>query len=151
MIPKQQLDECIDKFTPEIARTFRDVLKSMRKILPGATEMVYDNFGALGLGFAASERGGTAMSIVAYPRWVSLFFLQGGAHLDDPAHRLRCSGKHIRHVVLTEGANTLLEPDIQALIGQAIANADPPLPQKGRGKIIIKLISVKQRPRRPSR
>jgi hypothetical protein len=149
--PKEQLDECIDKYTPEIARVFRDVLKAMRRLLPGATEMVYDNYGALGIGFAASQRGGIALSIVAYPRWVSLFFLQGGAHLDDPSHRLRGSGRHIRHVVLTSGSQTLQEPDIQALIQQAIAKADPPLPQKGRGKIIIKLISVKQRPRRPSR
>jgi hypothetical protein len=150
--PKQQLDSFIDRYTPELARTFRDVLRTARKIFPGATELVYDNYGALAIGFAAGERaGGAPFSIVAYPRWVSFFFLQNGAQLDDPAKRLQGSGKIVRHIVLNDGSKTLLEPEIQDLIQRALANAAPPLPQNGRAKIIIKSISAKQRPRRPNR
>ncbi len=151
MTAKQQLDEFIDKFTPEIAKIFRDALREMRKLLPGSTEIIYDNYGALALGFTPGERGAAVFSIVAYPRWVSLFFLQDGAHLADPAKRLQGSGKVVRHVVLKEGVKTLLEPEIQDLLQRALALADPPLPQKGRGQLIIRSVSVKQLPRRPAR
>jgi hypothetical protein len=37
---------------------------------------------------------------------------------------------------------------VEALIAAAIAQATSPLPKKGRGKLIIRSISAKQRPRR---
>ena len=40
---KVQLDSFLDKFTPEIAAAARRALARMRKLVPGAIEMVYDN------------------------------------------------------------------------------------------------------------
>ena len=47
----------------------------MRARLPGATELVYDTYNALAIGFGPSEKASDAIfSIVLYPRYVTLFF-----------------------------------------------------------------------------
>jgi hypothetical protein len=150
MTPKQSLDKFLAKYEPAIATLGRQALAAMRKLLPGATELVYDNYNALAIGFAPTERASDAvMSIALYPRWVTLFFLRGRL-LTDPAQRLKGSGSRVRHIVLEKGVATLAEPAVVDLIREAVAQADPPLPQAGRGKVIIKSISAKQRPRRSS-
>ena len=149
MTAKRSLDSFLGKYEPGIAKTARAALRAMRKLLPGAFELVYDNYNALAIGFAASERASDAvMSIALYPRWVTLFFLDG-AGLTDPTGRLKGSGSRVRSIVLEKGAATIAEPDVRELIRRAIADADPPLPKSGKGKIVIKSISKKQRPRRP--
>src|SRR5580704_13987863 len=90
--PKEQLDAFIDRFTPEVAKVARRALAKMRKLTPGALELVYDHYNALAIGFSATERAGDGVfSIALYPPHVSLFFLQG-AKLPDPTRRLRGSG-----------------------------------------------------------
>lgn len=89
MTPKQQLDSFLKKYDPEIDRVARRALVEMRQRLPGAAEIVYDNYNALAIGFGPNEKSSLAIfSVVLYPRWVSLFFLQG-AKLPDPARRLQ--------------------------------------------------------------
>jgi hypothetical protein len=146
--PKEALEAFIVKYDPAIAKVGREALAAMRKLLPGAFELVYDNYNALGIGFAAAERGSVVFSIVLYPRWVSLFFFDGVA-LKDPSKRLKGKGSRIRHIVLDNGAATLAEPVVLSLIQEGIAEADPPLPQAGKGKMVIKSVSANQRPRRP--
>ena len=149
MTAKRSLDSFLGKYEPGIAKTARAALGAIRKPVPGAFELVYDNYNALAIGFAASERASDAvMSIALYPRWVTLFFLDG-AGLADPTGRLKGSGSRVRSIVLEKGAATIAEPDVRELIRRAIADADPPLPKSGKGKIVIKSISKKQRPRRP--
>ena len=83
--PAAQLDAFLDKFTPEVAAQARAALRKMRARLPGATELVYDNYNALAIGFSPTERTSEAIfSIALFPRWVSLFFLQHGTRLRDP-------------------------------------------------------------------
>ena len=121
----------------------------MRKRVPGAVELVYDNYNALAIGFGPNERAADLIfSITLYPRWVSLFFVHG-AGLPDPERRLQGSGSRIRHVVLAT-ARTLDEPAIRALIDQALARAAEPIDRTQRGRIVIKSVSAKQRPRRPA-
>ena len=68
-------------------------------------QLVYDNYNALAIGFGPSERASEAIfSIVLYPRWVTLFFLQG-AGLADPKRLLKGSGKVVRHIVLASAAD----------------------------------------------
>ena len=68
--------------------------------------------------FLPSERTSDAIfSIAFWPRWVSLFFLQG-AGLPDPSRLLRGSGKIARHIVL-EDADDLDKPAVQELIACA--------------------------------
>ena len=74
---------------------------------------------ALGLGFSHPERAsGTAISIVPYPRWVSLFFLRG-ANLHDPHGLLVGKGSQVRHIVL-DREDLLDDPRVLALIDQEL-------------------------------
>jgi hypothetical protein len=146
--PKKQLDGFIAKFDPAIAAQTRKVLAAMRKRLPGALELVYDNYNALAVGFAPTERASDVIfSIAVYPKWVSLF-LFGGQKLKDPKRLLKGSGNKVRHIVLRDAA-TLDDPDVTALMAQCLKIADPPLDPGQKYRLIIKSISAKQRPRRP--
>jgi hypothetical protein len=146
--PAKQLDAFIAKFTPEVAASARAALAKMRKRLPGAIELVYDNYNALAIGFGPTERASDAVfSIALYPRWVSLFFLDG-ARLADPQKLLKGSGKKVRHIVLEDVA-VLDKPAVRALMARALASAPKPLDLAATPRIVIKMISPKQRPRRP--
>lgn len=57
--PKQQLDAFIAKYEPKIAAETKKVLAAIRKRLPGAQELVYDNYNALAIGFSPTERTST--------------------------------------------------------------------------------------------
>jgi hypothetical protein len=136
------------RYSPDVRAVAKAALAKMRKRLPGAVELVYDNYNALAIGFGPTERASDAIfSIALYPRWVSLFFLQG-AHLSDPAKLLRGSGKQVRHIVLKDAA-VLDLPGVHALMSQALETASTPIEAKGRRRIVIKSVSAKQRPRRP--
>jgi hypothetical protein len=148
--PEKQFDGFIAKYSPEIAALARAVLANMRARLPGAVELVYDNYNALAVGFSPTERTSDAIfSIALWPRWVSLFFLQGAA-LPDPQHLLRGSGKVSRHIVLQD-AEDLEKPAVQDLIARALQSARTSLDGTGPGRIVIKSVSARQRPRRPAK
>lgn len=147
--PARQLAGFLAKYTPAVAALAKTALARMRKRLPGAVELVYDNYNALAIGFGPTERASDAIfSIAVYPRWVSLFLLQG-ARVPDPQKILKGNGKQVRHLVLEEAAQ-LDTPAIQALIARALESAPTSLPRSGRRRIVIKSVSAKQRPRRPS-
>ena len=148
--PSAQLDAFLDKFTPEIAAEARVALRRMRARLPGAQELVYDNYNALAIGFAPTDRASDALfSIAVFPRWVSLFFLQNGTCLRDPDCYLEGSGKQARHIKLDNGA-MIDDPGVQGLITQALELAPQPIDPGQPRRLIIKSISPKQRPRRPA-
>ena len=147
--PEAQLKGFLAKFTPEIEKSASAILRKMRVRVPGATELVYDNYNALAIGFGPTERSSEAVfSIAVFPRWVSLFFF-GGPSLPDPQKLLKGSGNVVRHIVL-EGAADLDKPAIRALMKEALRRADPPVDPKAKRRLIIKSISAKQRPRRPA-
>jgi len=115
--------------------------------VPGAVELVYDNYNALAVGFGPSERASEAIvSIAVYPRWVSLFFLLGGPQLPDPKGLLRGSGKKARHIVLRTPAPLNL-PAVRSLLKVALARAAVRIDPSARRRVVIKSVSTKQRPR----
>jgi hypothetical protein len=147
--PQAQLDAFLDKYSPAVATLARACLAKMRARLPGAVQLVYDNYNALAIGFGPSERAGEAVfSIALYPRWVTLFFLQG-AGLPDPKHLLKGSGKVVRHIVLASAAD-LDQPAVQGLMSTALKRAEPAIDPDAPGSLVIRSISAKQRPRRPA-
>jgi len=147
--PQQQLAAFIARYDPAIGALARAALARLRKRLPGAVELVYDNYNALAIGFGPSERASEAiLSIALYPRWVSLFFLPG-ATLPDPQKLLKGSGARVRHIVLASPA-VLDERAVRALIAHAVERAGQPLDGARRGRIVIRSVSAKQRPRRPA-
>ena len=145
--PQTQLAGFIAKYTPEIGAEARQALAKMRARLPGAIEMVYDNYNALVVGFGSTERPSEAIfSIVLFPRWVTLCFLQG-AKLSDPEKLLKGKGTRVRHISLANGGD-LDKPAVRDLITRALESAAKPISGTGKRRLIIKSISAKQRPRR---
>jgi hypothetical protein len=148
--PEDQLAVFIAKFTPEIAEQVHAILQTMRARLPGAIELVYDNYNALAIGFGPNERTSEVIfSIAVFPRWVSLFFFQA-IGLPDPKNLLKGSGNVARHIVLKHPED-LEMPPIRALMDQALERAVKPLDPRQSHRIVIKSISAKQRPRRPAK
>jgi hypothetical protein len=146
--PAKQWDGFLARFNPPIVALVKAALTRIRKRLPGATELVYDNYNALVIGFGATERASDAtFSLAIYPRWVNLFFLQG-AKLDDPAELLQGSGAVVRHIVLSD-PKLLDDPGVRNLMDRALAQAPKAIDSKARRRMIIKSISAKQRPRKP--
>jgi hypothetical protein len=143
-----QLASFIAKYSPDVAKLGRAAIARMRKLLPAAQVLVYDNYNALAVGFGPNERSSQIVfSVALYPRWVSLFFAKG-ARLPDPHQRLSGSGNVVRHVVLTD-LDVLDDPQIRELMQQALLRAGVALQAGKRGTIVIKSISARQRPRRP--
>lgn len=144
-----QLSAFIDPYTPEVAADARHALAVMTARLPTATRLLYDNYNALVVGFGTSEKvGDIILSVALYPRYVTLFFLNG-VGLQDPEGLLEGGGSQVRGVRL-DPISRLESPGVIALIDAAVAQANP-LPETGAGSLIIKSISAKQRPRRPNR
>ena len=149
MTGKEQLDAFMSRYAPEVEACARRALAKMRKRLPGAVELVYDNYNALVIGFGPSERASEAIfSIALYPRWVNLFFLKG-AQLPDPAGRLLGSGKFVRNIVLRDGSE-LDHPEVRKLVDEAVRRAEKPIDARGKRRLVIRSVSAKRRPRRPT-
>ena len=147
-----QLAGFLAKYTPEIADLAETIRAEMRKLYPMALELIYDNYNALVIGFSPTERPSEAIfSIVLPPRRVSLCFLQG-AGLPDPAKRLEGKGNVVRNIRLYDigepDAKVLDDPEVRDLINVALNRAKVSMPDKRRRKLVVKSISVKQRPRR---
>jgi len=149
MTPKAALKSFMARFTPEVETLAQRVLVKMRSQFPNAIQMVYDNYNFLVIGFSPTERPSEAIfSIAMSPRRVSLCFLQAGPKLSDPEKLLRGSGKQVRHIRL-ESVAVLDQPPVKALMSQALQLAAVPFNPATPGRLIIRSVSAKQRPRRP--
>jgi len=145
---ERQLAGFLAKYTPEIESFAKAVRAKMRAQLPGVTELVYDNYNALAIGYGPTERASDAIfSIALYPRWVSLFFLQARG-LRDPEGLLRGNGRVVRHIVL-QRPNDLELPAIRDLMAQAAEGAKVPLDPAVQRRLLVKSVSARQRARRP--
>jgi Domain of unknown function (DU1801) len=150
MTPKAQLAKFLARFTPEVEALAKQCLTKMRTRFPNAIQMVYDNYNFLVIGFGPTERTSEAVfSLALFARGVSLCFLQAAGKLPDPEKLLIGSGKSARHIRL-ETAADLDRPAVKALMAQALKRAVVPFDPITPGRLIIKSISAKQRPRRPS-
>jgi hypothetical protein len=145
--PAAQLAGFIAKFDPEIGRRIRSARTALRKRFPTAFELVYDNYNFFVIGFSATERPSDCIvSLAANARGVGLSFYYG-ATLPDPHGVLQGKGTQNRFIRLPD-AGTLCTPEVEALLRAAVAQARSPLPSSGTGRLIIRSVSPKQRPRR---
>ena len=119
----------------------------LRKRLPTANELVYDNYNFFVVGYCSTERPSDCiLSIAAGANGVGLSFYYGST-LPDPHKLLLGSGSQNRFIRI-ESPATLSRPEVQQIIAAAVAQTENPLPRTGKGKLIIRSISKKQRPRR---
>ena len=145
--PEQQLKGFIAKFDPAMGKQIRECRSALRKRFPTANELVYDNYNFFVIGYCTTERpSDCVVSLATNSKGIGLSFYHG-ATLPDPNGILQGSGNQNRFLRL-DGVATLNRPEVQELLEAAEAQADPPLDKTGKGKLIIRSISEKQRPRR---
>ena len=144
---EERLAGCIEKFTPEMAQAIRAARAALRKRLPTANELLYDNYNFFVIGYSSTLRPSDCFTqLVGDAHGLRLAFYYGST-LPDPAGILLGSGSQNRFIRLAS-ARDLSKPEVEALIGAAIAQGKAPLPVTGRGTLVIRAVSAKQRPRR---
>lgn len=147
---RDDLERFIDRYSPDIASLARGALTKLMERIPGAQVLVYDNYNALAIGFGPSAKASEVIvSMALYPRWIRLFFMQG-ASLPDPESILEGKGSRVRHIVL-DGADTLDEPGVGALLDIALSTAKVPIDPAQPGKLIIQFVVDNPQPRRPGK
>jgi hypothetical protein len=144
---EKHLKSFVDKFEPRHQSLIRAVRKALRKRFPGAYELVYDNYNFFVIAYGPTERPSDCIvSMAAAANGVGLYFLQG-AKLPDPKKVLLGSGSQTRFIRL-ESVEVLKRPEVEGLIAAAVAQSKAPFQQSGKGQLVIRSVSAKQRPRR---
>jgi hypothetical protein len=147
---EEQIAAFIAKFDPEMGDLIRKCRAELRKLLPAAFELVYDNYNFFVIGYCSTSKPSTCIvSLAAAANGVGLSFYQG-ASLKDPEHLLQGEGKQNRFVRLPS-VEALRAPGVVALVRGAIEQAKVPLAVAGTGVTVIQSVSAKQRPRRKAR
>lgn len=145
---EKQLRTFVGKFGPEHQTLIRGARRTLRNWLPAAHELVYDNYNFFVIGYCSTVRPSDCIvSLAAGASGVGLSFPYCGTKLPDPHKLLLGAGNQNRFIRLPS-VKTLLRPEVQALVAAAVDLAKTPLPPKGKGTLIIRSVSAKQRPRR---
>jgi hypothetical protein len=144
-----ELRSLIAKFAPAYQRLIGATRRWLRKRLPTAYEIVYEYRDCFVISYSPNERGYEGVfAIRASAEGVKLYFNQGKG-LPDPEKLLRGSAN--ARWILLEGASTLARPAVTRLFDEAIARNRVPFARTGRGPVVIRSASAKQRrPRRPA-
>lgn len=143
------VDEFLGKYTPAIEAQLREARQRLCALFPRGYELIFDNYNALVFGISPTENSRESfISVAGYPKWVTLFFLDG-ASLHDPLGLLEGDGKQVRSIRLKEPAQ-IDSPEVRALIAQASAPRQADLNQAPPLISVIKTVVDKQRPRRPA-
>jgi hypothetical protein len=139
---EEQLQSFIDKFEPKHRAIIRAARKASRKRFPTANELAYDNYNFFVIGFAPIRL------LCLYRRrrkWRRLMFYSRRqfARSSRNSFRFRQKTRFVRLL----SADVLEQPEVHALLRVAAERASVPLSRSGRGKLIIRSVSAKQRPR----
>ena len=144
---KAELRRLIAKFAPAHQRLIGATRRWLRKRLPTAHELVYEYRDFFVISYSPNERGYEGvLAIRASVNGVRLYFNRG-KELPDPEKLLRGSAN--ARWILLEGASTLAHPTVARLIDEAIASNGVPFARTGRGPVVIRSGSAKQRRPRP--
>lgn len=147
--PERQIASFLAKYSPEVEAQLKEARRRLRSLFPHGYELVFDNYNALVFGISPTERASEAfISVAGYPRWVTLFFLNGTA-LNDPNGLLEGEGRQVRSIRLTEPSQ-INETAVEALISQAALPCQAALQVAPALVTIVKPVAAKQRPRRPA-
>src|SRR5436190_2389358 len=112
---EDRLEDFIGKFNEADQLLIRAVRRGMRKRLPTAHELVYDNYNFFVIGYSPTERPSDAIvSMAARANGIGLCFIHG-ARLSDPKKILLGSANQTRFLRL-ESATVLARPHLDASI-----------------------------------
>ena len=141
-----QLSTLIARFAPAHLRLIGAMRRCLRKRLPTAHEVVYEYRDWFVISYSPTEHGYEGvLAIHGSADGVKLFFNRC-KELPDPAKLLQGSGNQMRSINV-EGASTLARPEVARLIDEAIARNRVPFASDGRGSVVIRSTSAKQRQR----
>ncbi|MEZ5316220.1 MAG: DUF1801 domain-containing protein [Vicinamibacterales bacterium] len=145
---ERQLRTFIAKFDSKHQALIRAVRRALRRRFPTAWELVYDNYNFFVIGYGPTSRPSDALlSIAAGASGVGLCLIRG-ASLPDPKQVLQGNGRQTRFIRLPS-ADVLDRPEVQAVLAAAEKQAKTKMPPAGdRGRLVIRSVSAKQRPRR---
>lgn len=102
---EQRIEAFLAKYTPAIAAQLRETRQRLRAHFPRGVERVFDNDNELAFGIGPTDRTRESfISIAGYPKWVTLFFLDG-ASLADPLGLLEGDGRQVRGIRLKTPAD----------------------------------------------
>jgi hypothetical protein len=139
-----ELRTLIAKFAPAHRRLVSAMRRSLLKRLPTAHEVVYEYRDNFVISYSPSGHGYEGvLAIRGSADGVKLYFNQG-KELPDPAKLLKGSGGQARSIDV-EGASTLARPEVARLIDEALAHNRVPFARAGRGSVVIRSTSAKQR------
>jgi hypothetical protein len=138
-----ELRRLVDKFSPDHQRLIGAIRRSLRKRLPTAHEVVYEYRDAFVISHSPNEHGYEGvLAIRGSADGVRLYFNRGKA-LPDPEKLLKGSAQ--ARWIQVEGASTLARPAVAHLIDEAIARNHVPFAPTGRGTVVIRSASARQR------
>jgi len=137
------------KYDAAIAAQAQCVRDHLAGWFPKGFELIYDNYNALVFGISPTERASdVVVSVAAYPKWVTLFFMKG-ADLPDPSGVLQGSGTRVRSVRLVP-ADVLHSAAVQGLLRLAAESAPEAFSRAPPLAAVVKSVSARQRPRKPT-
>lgn len=144
---EQEVNSFIAKFEPDKQKLIRSLRRALRKRFPTANELVYDYRKNFVIGYSPVGYGADAIvALTADANEVRLIFGRGPS-LPDPHKILMGDGRQTRFILL-ESARVLHRPEVESLMNAAVRKAKIPFRRSGRGELIIKSMSWKQRPRK---
>jgi len=144
-----ELRGLIAKFAPAHERLTGAMRRWLRKRLPTAHEVVYEYRDCFVISYSPNGHGYEGvLAIRAGANGVRLYFNRG-KELPDPEKLLQ--GAAQARWILMEAASTLARPAVASLVEEAIARNRVPFARIGRGPVVIRSTSAKQRRlRRPA-
>ena len=138
-----ELRTLISKFAPAHLRLVGAMRRALLKRLPTAHEVVYEYRDCFVISYSPSEQGYEGvLAIRGSADGIRLYF-QRGKELPDPAKLLQGSSQ--TRWISVEGVSTLARPEVARLIDEAIARNRVPFAATGRGSLVIRSTSAKQR------
>jgi len=146
--PSPEYLKFLSAYEPRITELALAVRTLVLEEAPEATELIYDAYSAVSVGYSFTGRPSDAfIHIAAYARWVNLGF-NYGSQLEDPDKVLQGMGQWIRHVRIA-GAEDVKNPVLRAFVKSAIALAERPDKPGSAGKSGVRAIYARKR--RPGR
>lgn len=145
----KDLTKFLKPFDKNVKDTALFLCEFVLDLYPKSYELIYDNYNALAIGFAPSEKAGDAFcSIAVYAKYVNFGFIRG-SEIEDPEKRLTGSGTFYRYITV-KVKKEFPKVYIKKLLKSAYANSVSRLKemkQIEKGITITKSISpVKRRP-----
>jgi hypothetical protein len=141
-----EIRRLLAQYAPEIARLMMAARRKLRARIPRGFELLYDNYNGVGIGYGATQKySAPVVSLVAFPRWVTLFFLYG-ATLDDSHQLLEGTGRRVRSIRLASAA-VLDDPRVGTLLDQALRRDEAAFAAAPRLRTHVQLVARSRRPR----